>query len=144
MATFKTSGPPGPRPEPDPLEAAFAALPEAVVPESLLPALIAGMPGAGGYALGASVAAATQPAKPASVLATLVWWVGGFSALAACVAIAAFVVPLIRAGSQSLDASDLPGQAIASTSDFSSLTDNMTQLILKDTDPCRILPQQPN
>lgn len=146
MAMFERSGPLGPGPEPDPLEAAFASLPDPVVPDTLMPTLISGIPGAGAavYPVSSAASGSHLPASQGVATRQLAWWLIGTSTVAATLALAAILVPLISRFSRSLDAADRPGQAIASTANYDALTQDMTQLILKDTDPCRILPQQRN
>jgi len=145
MDMHSPAGPPASGTEPDPLEAAFAALPAPEIPGTLLPALVAGIPGAGrligGSAANLPTSAGTHSPTPRP---SLLWWVAGAMAAAACVAIAAVVVPLLRTAPDSFDVLGGSGPTVAQAVDYSSLTQDMTTIILKDTDPCRILSPQAN
>lgn len=142
MSTSTPADPPGSAPKPDPLDAAFAELPDPRVPEHLLPMLIGGIPGAGAPFPASSVGVpASSPGGPARQLA---WWTLGVSAVASAVLISAALIPHLRLAQDSLDSPRIPNGAMVSVVDYSVLTQDMTERLLKDTDPCRILPRQTN
>jgi hypothetical protein len=124
--------------EPDPLDAAFAATPEPVVPERLVTSLLAGVPGGHPAPLAAGSASeiCVRSRHPHALRAV------GILAAAACIAVAVLVIA--RLGAEALEAPELRGEALTRSVDFRTLTNDMQTLILKDTNPCRILPQQSN
>ena len=124
--------------EHDPLEAAFAATPEPAVPERLVTSLLAGVPGGNPESPAACDASeiSARPTYPHAVRAA------GILAAAACIAIV--VLAIARFGTSPLEAPELRGEALVRAVDFRTLTNDMQTLILKDTNPCRILPQQSN
>lgn len=135
-----------PRPDDDHevIASAFAALPDPAIPETLLPALIAGIPGASGLAIGSAASAVPAVPMRASLLRTTCLWTAGGLAAAACIAFAAVLLPLVLRQPDAANGLLRAGPASHPPADYSVLTTDMATIILKDTDPCRILPSHVN